>query len=770
MTGVEDNFHRAMNAGHSAAWDQQWDKAAVSYQKALEEMPNDPSALNSLGLAFFQLQNYDEALKNYIRAAQVTPTDPVPFEKLALLQERKGNLPEAIQSFLQAAELFARAREVEKAVENWLRVVQLAPDHLHAHSRLALIHEKTGQTHQAATEYLAVASLLQNSGNPQKADEILLHALQLEPNNTELRQALTIIKGGKLLPKPTRPKGGTGPLRMAQVKQLEVPHATVPDNSPDPISEARSKALNMLADSLFELSDESGESQARRGLQAIMRGTGELSAQALQTKVLLHLSQAIDSQTKKQDAQAAEELERAIESGFTHPSVYFNLGLLRSQGERLESALRNLQQCNRHNDYDLAARLLCAQIYAKLGRAREAANESIEALKIADAQVVVPEQADAIRQLYEPLIESLERETDAKSQAKLTQSVQEMLVRPNWRAHLLQLRQQMPAPAEGGAPLPLAEILIQAQSSQVIESINRINQLARAGQLRSAMDEAFHALSYAPTYLPLHILIGELLIQEEKIQEAIAKFTVVASAYGLRGEAAQATALLRRIMHLAPMDLSARARLIEQLTARGQTDEAISEYLDLADIYYRLAELDMARKTYTTALRLAQQPNANRSWNVQILQRMADIDMQRLDWKQAVRVFEQIRTLRPDDAASHATLIELNLRLAQVTQAQAEIESLMNYLENNQRAGEAVPLLEKMLEEYDQPVVRRALANQLHRAGRTAEAIPMLDAIGDKLMESGDKNGVIEIIHQILQMNPPNSDEYRSLLAQLQNG
>jgi len=724
MTGVEDNFHRAMNAGHSAAWDQQWDKAAVSYQKALEEMPNDPSALNSLGLAFFQLQNYDEALKNYIRAAQVTPTDPVPFEKLALLQERKGNLPEAIQSFLQAAELFARAREVEKAVENWLRVVQLAPDHLHAHSRLALIHEKTGQTHQAATEYLAVASLLQNSGNPQKADEILLHALQLEPNNTELRQALTIIKGGKLLPKPTRPKGGTGPLRMAQVKQLEVPHATVPDNSPDPISEARSKALNMLADSLFELSDESGESQARRGLQAIMRGTGELSAQALQTKVLLHLSQAIDSQTKKQDAQAAEELERAIESGFTHPSVYFNLGLLRSQGERLESALRNLQQCNRHNDYDLAARLLCAQIYAKLGRAREAANESIEALKIADAQVVVPEQADAIRQLYEPLIESLERETDAKSQAKLTQSVQEMLVRPNWRAHLLQLRQQMPAPAEGGAPLPLAEILIQAQSSQVIESINRINQLARAGQLRSAMDEA----------------------------------------------SAQATALLRRIMHLAPMDLSARARLIEQLTARGQTDEAISEYLDLADIYYRLAELDMARKTYTTALRLAQQPNANRSWNVQILQRMADIDMQRLDWKQAVRVFEQIRTLRPDDAASHATLIELNLRLAQVTQAQAEIESLMNYLENNQRAGEAVPLLEKMLEEYDQPVVRRALANQLHRAGRTAEAIPMLDAIGDKLMESGDKNGVIEIIHQILQMNPPNSDEYRSLLAQLQNG
>jgi tetratricopeptide (TPR) repeat protein len=122
-----------------------------------------------------------------------------------------------------------------------------------------------------------------------------------------------------------------------------------------------------------------------------------------------------------------------------------------------------------------------------------------------------------------------------------------------------------------------------------------------------------------------------------------------------------ATRVLRRVIQLAPMDLGARTRLIEQLVSRGQVDEAISEYLQLADIYYRLAELDMARKTYTTALRVVQQANADRNWNIHILQRMADIDMQRLDWKQAIRVYEQIRTLRPDDQGVRKNLIELSL-------------------------------------------------------------------------------------------------------------
>ena len=48
MTGQDELFQKAMSKGHSAAWDQLWDKAAVSYRAALTEIPDHPKALSSL--------------------------------------------------------------------------------------------------------------------------------------------------------------------------------------------------------------------------------------------------------------------------------------------------------------------------------------------------------------------------------------------------------------------------------------------------------------------------------------------------------------------------------------------------------------------------------------------------------------------------------------------------------------------------------------------------------------------------------------------------
>jgi tetratricopeptide (TPR) repeat protein len=767
MPGREDVFEKALNDGHSAAWDQMWDKAAVYYQKALEEFPDNPKALNNLALAQYQLQHYEAALEAYRHVIRVSPDDAIAMEKIAQLSEKLGNMNQAVQAALLAAELYLKIRDADKAIENWSRVTQLNPENITAHSRLAMVYEKMGQTRQSVSEYIAVASLLQHGGQPQKALELIERAMKLSPDSAEAKQAYGLLRSGQMLPKPVRPRGGTGPLRMAQVKQLETPKKS-PESTLDPIAEARQKALKMIAEVMFELSDESStEAQQRRGLQTLMRGTGMLN-QNQESKIMLHLSQAIDSQTKNQDAQAAEELEHALDAGFNMPAVYFDLGYLRSRTDRAESALKYLQLCYRHDEYGLAARLISGQLQQKDGQLKEAAVEYLEALKIADSAVVAPDQADSIRQLYEPLVEAQETAEDDQNVGKLCDNIQELLMRPNWREHLSLARLQLPK-ASDGAALPLAEVLIQSQSSQVLEAMNTINTLARANRLRSAMDEAFYAVISAPTYLPLHSLIGDLLIREDRIQDAIAKFTVVAQAYSVRGEAAQATNILRRILKLAPMDLAIRTRLIDQLIARGQVDEAISEYIELADIYYRLAELDMARKTYSTALRVAQQSSGNRTWSTQILTRMADIDMQRLDWRQAIRVYEQIRTLRPDDETARKNLIDLNLRLSQPQQATAELDGYMTYLDEVGKREEGILFCESLIEEHGgQVFIRRVLADLYRKSGRTPEAIAQLDAIGDTLMASGDTQAVIEVVNQILMMNPPNAEQYRELLRQLQ--
>ncbi len=769
MPNREDVYQRAMNEGHSAAWDQDWKKAAAAYRQALQEFPDQPRALNSLGLALFELGELEEALRTYKRVSTLTPDDPVAFEKVAQISERLGDLPAAVEAAMRSAELFITQREVDKAMENWSRVTALNPEHALAHSRLALVHEKLGHKPQAVIEYLAVASILQRSSKPDKAQELILKSLQLMPDSPEARQALSLLKTGQLLPRPRRVKGGTAPIAMSKVRQAQEP-AQHSDSNMDPVAEARHKALTELAEILFEYSDDSPSAQERRGMAAIVRGTGQLSLQqSEQTRVVLHLGQAIDAQTKDQDAAAADELERALEAGFKHPALYYDLGYLRARGDRLESAIRNLAHAIKHNDYGLGSRLLLGGLLLQKGQFKDAALEYLQALQLADAATVPQEKADDVRQLYEPLLEAQQHQQDEAANRRVCENIRGLLIRADWRDQIHRTRENMHHGPDDGAVIPLAEVMLQAQSSGVIESMNRVHQLARAGSLRSAMDEAYDAVQHAPTYLPLHALMGDLLIQEGREADAITKLSVVAHAYSVRGEVNQATKLLRRVIQLAPLDLSARTRLIDQLLARGQVDEAINEYLELADIYYRLAELDMARKTYTTALRVVQQTNADRTWNVHILQRMADIDMQRLDWKQAVRVYEQIRTLRPDDEGARRQLIELYMRMGQEQQAIAELDSFLTYLDGSHHRELAVPFLEGLVKEHpDLGLYRRALAAQLHRAGRTAEAVSQLDTLGESLLQSGKQKEAVEVITQILLMNPPNAQDYRRLLAQLE--
>ncbi len=770
MAGREDQFQKAMNTGHSLAWDQQWDKAVAAYQKALDESPDNPKALSSLGLALFELQKYDESLQVYQRAVLAGPTDPVPLENVGQLSERLGNNQEAVQSYLKAAELYIRSQDADKALTNWARVTQLEPGHFTAHSYLAMVHEKLGHAQQASAEYLVMASLIQRTGGAEKAIEFVTRAIQLDPHSADAHQAQTQLLKGQLLPKPLHPQGITDKLQLKKDKKKEPPK--IADTGLDPVEEARKHALTRLAEILFDYTDAAGNLQAHKlGMQAIARGTGELDPMAGErANIMLYIGQAIDAQTNGQDAQAAGELEKALAAGLADPALVFNLGLLQAKSDQLESALDHLQGAVKDPNYALGARLLLAQSLRQLGRLPEALKETLEALKLADSLVVAPDQADEIRQLYEPLIEDQARQSDTAVMNQICENVTQLLLRPNWRTEMLMARAQLPKTGEGMPPMPLAEILAQAQSSKVIETIGRVRLLARAGHLRTAMDEAFESFKYAPTFLPLHSLVGDLLMQEGRTQDAVTKYSVVAAAYSVRGEPAQSVNILRRIVQVSPMDMAVRNRLIDQLAGSGMVNEAVAEYIELANIYYRLAELDTARKTYTTALHLAQQDGANPAWSVKLMRRMVDIDMQRLDWRQALRIFEQLRTLEPDDASVRKSLVELNIHLNQLPQATAELDGYLTHLQSSGRGGEIIPFLEELVKENPkQAILRSALAEQYRQAGRIPAAVTQLDALGNLLLTAGNREGAIQALETIISLNPPNGPDYQTLLVKIKS-
>ena len=128
MAGDAQVFQDAIDQGHSAAWDGSWDLAVNLYRQALEEYPDHPQALVSLGLALFELGSDEQALNCYMKAARLRPEDPMPMEKISQLYKRLGNLDRASQAALHSAELHLKNRDLKKAVEVWERAQRLKPD------------------------------------------------------------------------------------------------------------------------------------------------------------------------------------------------------------------------------------------------------------------------------------------------------------------------------------------------------------------------------------------------------------------------------------------------------------------------------------------------------------------------------------------------------------------------------------------------------------------------------------------------------------------
>ena len=94
--------------------------------------------------------------------------------------------------------------------------------------------------------------------------------------------------------------------------------------------------------------------------------------------------------------------------------------------------------------------------------------------------------------------------------------------------------------------MPVATMLIETKGGKVVESLAYIRLLSDEGSYRSAMEVAYDSIASAPTYLPLHAQMAEVLAKEGRLQDAVDKVMVTAMLFDLRGETAQAIQLLIR--------------------------------------------------------------------------------------------------------------------------------------------------------------------------------------------------------------------------------
>ena len=618
MAQNREAFEQAMNAGHNAAWEQSWGDAIAAYGRAIQEFPEDPDAHIHLGLSLLKAGRLDDALKVYTRAHQLASDDPIPLEKSAEVLETMGRLREAAQQYVNVAEIYLGQRDLDKAVANWKQATRLSPGFIGVHAKLAQAYERLGDKERAIIEYLYLAFNFQRAGDTAKGIKAVQRALRLDRRNAQALNALRALEsGGEVTP----PKGLDD--EVAPEADLSLDAMTEYDERMNigeadplgPIGESMTEALGMLAAFVMESGDlDAAGANALQGMELQRQG---LSKEAIKAYL-------------------------GAEGGLRHPALELNLGALLVLNDQPEEAIQHLGEAATMTELNAGAFHGLGLAYFKQKKPKQASRYLIQSLQAVDTSLAMDvDEVHELSNVYGSLLATLEGRTDESLQA-IAERFTNLLQGKDWKQRIAETRRQLQEAIRLDDEQGVVEILVTSNSDKLTQSVSAIDRYLRQSLYTLALDEAHYALEYAPNYLPIHVRMAEIMMREGRVRQAINKYNIVAKTYMVRGENDRAASILGEVLEMAPLDISVRTSLIELLEAEERWDEALEQYIDLADTYHQLGDFDSSRDTYSLAERVANRVGASPEKLVHIKHRIADIDQMRLDVRKAQRTYEEI--------------------------------------------------------------------------------------------------------------------------------
>ena len=765
LAGDKKVYEKAIREGLSFAWEREWEKALEAYGRALAEVPDDPDVHRHMGLAYFELGRFEAALEVYTQAWRLAPDDPVPLARIAEIHERLGQRHAAADAIFSMAGIHQRRRNWTEAIQAYQSAIQLHPDHLPARMALAELHAKLNQPQQAVNEYLNLAQVFQRQGQVEKALDQCRRALDIDPRHPEARALTQALQRGE----PIEPI----------MRGLQAAPAPA-EAGASPADLARGRALQELANIVFEETLPGPDITPDIAAPGVGAGTGpslagEGAAPQAGTKPAISRSEidalvakAIDCQTRGSIDEAIACYTKVIDAGVDRPAAHFNLGLLYQQRLRFEPAIAEFNKASADPQYALGSHFALGECYRAIGRVDDALEQFVQVLKIVDLGTVQRDQADDLIHLYDALTASYIAKGDRDKASDFANSLVEFLSSKGWEDKAREARRRLDGMSEEGVPMSLAEFLAVPSADTVLSAVSLSQEYVKRGALTAAIEVCYEAIEAVPNYLPLHLRLAEVFAQSDRIEEAVAKYQMVADLCLVRRETQQAIMVYKRMLRLKPLDVVIRARLIDLSISSGEIDQALEQYVALADAYFDLAQVNKALEKSAEALRLAPRAANEREWRVRLLRNMTEIHLRRAHWREATELYQQIVVLVPGDERARLNLIDLNYKQAQVKEADKETVAMLEYYRLRGEQERALALLQEVTRLHPQQMPLRArLARAYIDAGKQDEAIGELDALGELQLEAGLRKQAIATVKLIISLNPKNVEAYRQLLAQL---
>ena len=744
MAGNRMRFDEAMQKANDYVWAEEWTNALKAYRQALREFPKDVSALMGYAWALLNARELDEALEIYKRLTQLTPADPGPYERIAEILEHQGETAEAAEMYYQAARRYNQQGLTSKYVAALEASVALEPRNTNVWLNLLEVYKQQRDVDNAVLAAVWLAYLFQDQQR-ERAIEVSREMQRFISHDPRLAKTLKMLQSDRRIEEPP-PIGSRIPM---PTDELDEEGREMEAESGGPLHQAQHRALEQLAESIFE------EDKPQ------VAGFSQMEIDML-------IGKAIDTQTRGDLEEAQKTYESLLNGGFSLPPIHFNLGILYKEQGRLEKAIEQFEQSLTTPDYELGSHFALGECLLAQENYTQALEHYLAALKTVDLTTVEAPRAESLHHVYTSLSESLIEPDKPEKNRELCISLSEFLGQSDWQAKVQQARESLDRMTSGDAVLSLAELVSRPNATGILQSVSRAQSYQKERAFYRAQEELFHTIGKAADYLPLHHLLGDILLENDNFDQGIAKFRTIARTYETRGQHAQALLTYRGIMQLFPLDVETQQKMIHLYLQQQRFEEAIAQQLQMADAYYQLAQVEEARETYETALELAPQTRDEREWRARILHHIANLDEQRLNWRGAIKSYEEIIRIHPDNEAAYIALFRLYPRVGKPHLGVNVLDKLIRSYLKKRDIKRVLALLENLIEEEPQNIPLRARITQLYtKLGQREKAIGHLDVLGDLQLEAGRKKAAVKTIETILSLNPPDRNAYADLYREL---
>jgi len=730
MAGNRVVYQQSVRKAHSAAWDKKWLKAIDEYHRALQEFPDDFEARLSLAHALEEAGQLESALHECQTSVKIRPQEESALARLASLQSKLGKNDDAVASYLKLAEIHLANRSRGKAVEAWHKAGALAPDRAEVHEHLAEVYQKGTHHSLAAREYLALAKIYQKAGDHAKAAQAAQTGLELDPRNAAINE---------------------------WIASNRATNATVEAATLNPVNQAQQAAIARLANTLLDDQSPLPKPSASAPPPEINLTKPEIDAL---------IARAIDAQTHRRVPDAIAAYKKLLSGGVTRAEVKFNLGLLYSETMRYDEATRLLRETALDPTYALASHYELGKCYRVLGNLDKALEHFLAVTKIVDLGSVQREQADELISVYQELVNSYSVKGDRKKADDYNRALQEFLSSKGWADKVDEVKTQSESVQDGDqADLGEAGSL---EATKVMKSLSLAQEYLRRGKTHAAAEECLRAIELAPSYLPAHVRLAEVLVKEGRTGEAGEKYQMIAELCLSRGDVQRAEGFYKQLVKIAPDDVIGRSKLIDISLQQGRIEDVLQQYLELGEDYFQKSEFSKAADKFSEGMRAGAKSQTSSRMTLKLQHRYAEALVKLNDFKRALAVYQEIKEQHPDDERARLMTIDLKLRLGQVTPALQDLDSLSSLYQGRGQNRQVISLLEGLVQSYpDESELHERLASSYIQAGDPTRAIEALDSLGELQLSKGQRRAAAASIRKIIDMNPPQIEDYKQLLQQI---